>query len=174
VDLLQFVALGIGLSRAAGALRRFKRSWARRHKAESVRTDRRVMVKHGAASQAASPTNANAGIDKAICTECGTGSERRLRQDYRTGRDGRAGADHYQRPDRRAFSDHGTGRNHGTRMYARLNIGAMSENMRDLRQTGARPVYKDHSLKLLMWELRTLWNKSNLRSAVAQDPNCIW
>jgi hypothetical protein len=61
VDLLQFVALRIGLSRAAGASSRFERTGARWHKAEPVRTDRRVMVKDGAVSHAASPANANAG-----------------------------------------------------------------------------------------------------------------
>ena len=132
------------------------------------------MVKNRAVSDAASPTNANAGIDEAIRAECGTGRERRLRQDYRAGPDGCVRADHYQRPDRRAFSDHCIRRNHGTRMYARSNIGTMPKNTRDLRQTGARSAHKGHSLKSLMWELRTLWNECDLRSALAQDPDCIW
>src|SRR6516162_1939315 len=132
------------------------------------------MVKDSAVSHAASPANANTGIDEAICAECGTGRERRLRQDYRAGSDGCVRADHYQRPDRRAFSDHRVRRNHGTRMYARPNIGTMPENMRDLRQTRARPAHEDHCLKSLMWELRTLWNECDLRPALAQDPDCIW
>jgi hypothetical protein len=132
------------------------------------------MVNDGAVSHAASPTNANAGIDEAICAECGTGCERRLRQDYRAGSNGRVGADDDQRSDRRAFSENRVRGNHGTRMYSRLNIGTMPENMRDLRQTGARPAHKDNSLKSLKWELRTLWNECDLRSALVQDPDCIW
>ena len=100
------------------------------------------MVNDGAVSHAASPTNANAGIDEAVCAECGTGSERRLRQDYRAGPDGCVGADHYQRPDRRAFSDNRVRCNYGTRMHSRLNIGTMPKNMRDLRQTERDPRIK--------------------------------
>jgi hypothetical protein len=59
-------------------------------------------------------------------------------------------------------------------MYPRLNIGTMPKNLRDLRQTGARAAHDDYSLEALMRELRTLWNECDLRSALAQDPDCIW
>src|SRR6516162_2656121 len=96
------------------------------------------MVNDGAVAHAAFSTDANAGIDETIRAECGTGSKRRLRQDDRAWPNGCGGADDYQGPDRHVFSDNGVRRNHGTRMYSRLNIGTMSENMRDFRQTGAR------------------------------------
>ncbi len=63
-------------------------------------------MKDGVVPYAASPADANAGMDEAICAECGTGCERRLRQDYRARADGSVRANHYQRPDRRAFSNY--------------------------------------------------------------------
>jgi hypothetical protein len=50
-------------------------------------------------------------------------------------------------------------------MYPGMNLGTMPKDLRDLRQTGAGSAHEYYALKALMWELRTLWNERDLRSA---------